>query len=95
MHRSALRLVLVAVLLAAVLAPASVVASQPAAPDALHGALAVVISPGESLVRLWAWIVTWLPGHCPDLAPAAKRPAADSSGSRVRPDDGSALDPNG
>jgi hypothetical protein len=95
MHRSALRFVLVAVVLAVALAPVSGAASQPAVPAASHGALATVISPGESLARLWAWIGALLPGHRPDLAPAATRPAVGSSGSRVRPDDGSALDPNG
>jgi hypothetical protein len=93
MHRSALRFVLVAFLLAAVLAPASVAASQPAAGSS--GAFASLTSPGESLARLWAWVTDLLPGHRPDLAPAPKRRVVGSPGSNLLPTDGPGADPYG
>jgi hypothetical protein len=92
MHRCALRLFLVVVLIVAALAPASAAASPPMAPSASRGALAV---PHESVARLWAWLTSLLLGSHADLAPAAIRPEAGGSASGVHPDDGAAIDPNG
>jgi hypothetical protein len=94
MHRSSRRLILVALLLAVVLAPGLALASQPVPAGASPSALAVLTSPGDSLARLWAWVMNLLPGHRQDRAPMTTRPATGKSWG-VRPDDGSALDPNG
>lgn len=94
MHPSVRRLILVALLLAIVLAPGLATASQPAPAGASHSALGMVTAPGESLARLWAWITSLLPGLRQDVAPVATRPAGGRTWG-VRPDDGSALDPNG
>jgi hypothetical protein len=92
MHRSGRRLVLVALLLAAVLAPGLAYASQPVPAAASHGALGVAISPIDSLARLWAWVTNLLPGQGWEGAPVHTR---SDYGPRIRPSEGSALDPNG
>jgi hypothetical protein len=92
MHGPGRRFAFIALLLAATLAPASASASQPAS----HGALAALVSPGESMARLWAWVTNLLPGHRIDLAPMATRPATSSFRlPMVRPYVGSVPDPNG
>jgi hypothetical protein len=95
MERSPLRLLVIALLLAAVLGAVPAAAAQRPAPGPSHGAVAALASPGTSLARLVAWIVGLLPGtgHGRALAPAG--PAGGSSGLGVQPDDGSAPDPNG
>ena len=95
MHRSGPRLILVALLLVAILAPGLASASQPVPVGAPRGALAVLTSPGESLARLWAWVTNLLPGHRPDLAPAPNRPVFGSPGSNLLPTDGPGADPYG
>ena len=92
MHYSSRRLILVALLLAVVLAPGLAFASQPVPAGASPGALGTVTSPGESLARLWAWVVNLLPGQLWEGAPAHTR---GDYGPRIRPNEGSATDPNG
>ena len=92
MHRSGRRLILVALLLAAALAPGLASASQPAPPGASRSALAALTSPGESLARLWAWVVNLLPGQRREGTPAH---TGGDNGPRVRPNEGSATDPYG
>jgi hypothetical protein len=92
MHLSGRRLILVALLLAVILAPGVASASQPV-PAASPGALGMVTSPGESLARLWAWVATLLPGP-PPRQPAPARTLGDK-GPTIRPNEGSAPDPNG
>jgi hypothetical protein len=92
MHYPGRRLILVALLLAVALAPSLASASQPVPAGASSGALGMVTSPGESLARLWAWVVNLLPGQRWDGAPVHTR---GDNGPRVRPNDGSALDPYG
>jgi hypothetical protein len=95
MDRSALRLLVIALLLAAVLGAVPAAAAQPPAPRPSHGALAALASPGASLARLVAWVVGLLPGggHGGALAPAGQ--AGGSSGPGVQPDEGGAIDPYG
>ena len=95
MHRSGRRVIVVALVVTAGLSPVSAPASQPAPPLRSCSVLSVHNSPGESLMRLWAWVACLLPGHRADPSPAGTHPAAGSSGPGVRPDDGSAPDPNG
>jgi hypothetical protein len=93
MHYSGRRLILVALLLAVVLAPGLASASQPVPAGASRGALGVVTSPGESLARLWAWVVNLLPGQ--QLWEGAPVHTRGDYGPRIRPNEGSALDPYG
>lgn len=97
MHGSRRRLAVVALLLAAVPAAASASAAQPAPSFAPQGAVsAALTSAAESLARLWGWIDGYLPPRRPQPAPVATlSPAGGAGGPAVRPDDGSALDPNG
>jgi hypothetical protein len=95
MDRFPVRILVIALLLAAVTAPAPATAAPPSAPGFSHGVAAALVSPGAPLARLWAWVGAFLPGSGHDRVPAAARPGGGSSGPGVRPDDGSALDPNG
>jgi hypothetical protein len=96
MHGSSRRLVLVAMLLAAAPVAASASASQPSQSVAPHGALtAALTSAAESLARFWSWVEGNLRGHRPGPASVATRSPADARGPGVRPDEGSATDPNG
>jgi hypothetical protein len=95
MERSPLRLMVIALLLAAILGAVPAGAAQPPAARPSYGALAALTSPGASLARLVAWVVDLLPGagHGRAIAPAV--PAAGSSGPGAQPDEGSAPDPYG